>query len=618
LFSIKVNKERNLTITKPSFGDSVKRRNPQLLFVIFIAALLVSGSFASSPVYAQNSNYSITQVDHQIQVMYSGHVVVLDTVHVAGQVSDGFMIGLPFSFSDDVLKGFAYDNDHVYQLNLGVQLGNQTGFYGAEVNFNGYTPETFTVAFVLSNRLITQLSNGSFLLDFPAYPSLTKNIANCNVELLFPSSPHRLNIAKDDGEVNQAIYSVANLPAYRYSIGKATFNVPTGTLQLVTISNLNRDVTIDPTGTVTVGETYQMTNNASLLSSFVFSLPVEAKNIAVTDEFNRPIPLALGASANGDMTLANVTLVSLLTGNQSTSLNINYNMNAANLQQSNYILPYFDAFPRLAYLVNQASLTFNLPEGATITSPTAETLDSFSTLTRQTYQDTLSIKQSDFSFVDYLAHQQNSLDFAFTYNPVWVSIRPTFLVAFAAVICCLGAVVYQRRKPKEETYKARSERLAQQQGTQIPEAKAGQQVTIENIREFVSTYSIKLQLNAELRSLEHKAQKNRITRRQYRVQKQTVETRLQGIESSISRLKPLFLNSSGSYGDYIRQLDLAQEDLDKAYRDIQNLEELQNKGQISVETYKKSLIEYQKRRDKADSAINGILNRLREKIPKKT
>ena len=50
-----------------------------------------------SGVSAQTSTYTIDKVDHQVQVMYSGHVVILDTIHVSGQVSDGFMIGLPYN-----------------------------------------------------------------------------------------------------------------------------------------------------------------------------------------------------------------------------------------------------------------------------------------------------------------------------------------------------------------------------------------------------------------------------------------------------------------------------------------------------------------------------------------
>jgi len=59
---------------------------------------------------------------------------------------------------------------------------------------------------------------------------------------------------------------------------------------------------------------------------------------------------------------------------------------------------------------------------------------------------------------------------------------------------------------------------------------------------------------------------------------------------------------------------LAETDLAQAEENIKTLESRLNKGEISLEVYKRSIGDYQKQRDKAESAINGILLRLREKI----
>ena len=113
--------------------------------MIAVSLLLVSLPIVlpSGGVFAQTTGYSITQVDHQVTVMYSGQVVIQDTIHVSGQITNGFLIGMPFTYSADILKAVAYDSNNVYQVNLGVQLGNQSGFYGAEVNFNGAITKRF-------------------------------------------------------------------------------------------------------------------------------------------------------------------------------------------------------------------------------------------------------------------------------------------------------------------------------------------------------------------------------------------------------------------------------------------------------------------------------------------
>jgi hypothetical protein len=599
--------------------NSLKRTFGILLAIAF-SLLVISPVTLSSGVVSAQTGYSINQVDHQIQVMYSGHIVVLDTIHVSGQVTDGFMVGLPFQYSANVLKGFAYDDTHQYQLNLGVQMQSDQGsFYGAEVNFNGNSPSVFTVAFILSNDLIIE-GEESLTLNYPAYPSLTRDVGTCNVNLLFPSAPTSLTITKDDGEVNTGSYTKTNLPAYTYSVGSASFTVPTGTLQLSTISTLDRQINIDATGKVTAIDAYHIINDASTqLSSFVLSLPLEAQNLAISDGVGKQLSFLVSTAASGNMQLANVTLSTFLSNAQTTTLTARYDLPSATLQGVNYVLSNFQIFPSFSYYVNQATATFNPPEGATIVTPQASALSESSTLTRNTYQDTLSITETGLSYVDYQAHQPSTLQFAYNYNPVWVSFRPTFWAALIAVVGCIGAIVYRRRKPKEVTYAERAEQLqtykeAAAMHGKVNEGKPNEHISVNDIEEFLDAFEDRKQLTNELRSLDVRAQKGKIPRRQYKVQRQAIEIRLEGINRSIERKKAKFRGHTGVYGDLAKQLDLAEEDLSEAEENLRTLESHQSRGEISLETYKRSIGDYQKQRNKAESAINGILLRLREKI----
>jgi len=559
--------------------------------------------------------------------MYSGDMVILDTIHISGQVTDGFMIGLPCQYSAYILKTLAYDTSHIYEMNIGVQLGNHSGFYGAEVNFNGNAPRVFTVAFVLTNSLMTESNIGNFTLDYPAYPSLVKQVETCNVTISLPSVPTTFTISKDDGDVSSANYIKTSLPAYTYSVATATFKVPTGTIQLCNINSLNRDIILDPTGKVTAQDNYRIISNSTApLSAFVLSLPLEAKNIVVRDQFGGELPIYQNPSANNNMLLVNATLSSLVNTGQSTVLTVQYNLPGANLRGAQYDLGDFQLFPNFNYLVQHATMTFNPPEGATIVIPQASSLDSTATLTRKTYQDTLTIAQNSKSYVDYLGPQQKNMQLAYDYNPVWISLRPTFWASFAGLIGCIGGVVYRRHSPKEETYENRAEQLATQKPSALAlehessneAVKTGQPVNVNIIKDFIDTYEDKNQLKAELKSLEKNAQKGKIPRRQYKVQKRAIETRIEGLTKSIERAKILFRGSNGTYPDLIRQIDLAEADLVEAEENIKSLEIHQSKGEISLETYKKNIGDYQKLRNKAESAINGILLRLREKIRRNT
>ncbi len=142
---------------------------------------------------------------------------------------------------------------------------------------------------------------------------------------------------------------------------------------------------------------------------------------------------------------------------------------------------------------------------------------------------------------------------------------------------------------------------------------AGQRLTTENIRDFTDAYEEKKQLNVELKSLEARAQKGKIPRSQYKAQRKAIEIRIETINRSTDKLKDVFRNSGSLYSDIAKQLDSAEEDLTEADENIKSLESRQKTGEISLETYKESISGYQKRKEKAESTINGILLRLREK-----
>jgi len=604
--------------------------------IITVSLLLVSLPFIMpGAVFAQTSGYTITQVNHQVQVLYSGQVIVQDTIYVSGQVTDGFMIGLPAQYSKDILSVVAYDSSAVFQVSLGVQLGSRSGFYGAEVNFNGQSPSSFTVAFVLSQTLITQVDTGDFTLSFPAYPALTQNVGTCNATLTFPSTPLRITISKSDGTVSTPNYVAQNLPAYTYSQGTASVEVSNATIQLADISQLNRQITIDPTGQVTASDTYTISNNSTAkMQFFVLDVPAGASNVAVKDETGTQLPIETSSikPINPDVGQVNATLATPITSGVSTALTASYNLPSATIQGSKYTLNNFALFPSVYYYVDSASCTFNPPQGATIVTPQLSNLDTSSTLTRNGFQDVLTVTRNGISYLECGLPQSNTVQVSYSYNPIWVSYMPTLWLSLVAGVGCIGAVVYQKRKPGEKAptvpKKAKAptpkftpitpeeeEETAAPKAITAPTAPAPTtpRLTRESIREFTESYDDRKRLSGEMKSLDVKAQKGKIPRRQYKVQRRAIEIRLENISRNASRMKEALRNSGIAYADLIKQLDSAEEDLTEAENNIKTLEDQQSRGEISIEAYKKDIADYQKRRDKAEATLNGILLRLREK-----
>jgi hypothetical protein len=191
------------------------------------------------------------------------------------------------------------------------------------------------------------------------------------------------------------------------------------------------------------------------------------------------------------------------------------------------------------------------------------------------------------------------------------------MFSFVQLTLKFGAVVYRWRWPKQ-TFRPLSKptirRGAVITETPVYETVKGAQITPEIIHAFIGAYEDKKHLTSELHALDMKGLRNKIPRRQYKAQRAALEARIEEIMHTIEQNKALFRGAAGMYPDLVKQLEVAEADLTYAQDTLSTLEVRQGNGEISLETYKKSIIDAQKTRDKAELVINGILSRLREKI----
>ncbi len=580
----------------------MKRTTAVIVLLVFSVAVLLPFSLNTKTVLAQDDNYSIQRVDHQIEVLYSGHVIIRDTIHLSGQLTGDFSIGFPHKYASYVLKGIAYDDNNVYPVSLGVQLADRSGFYAAKISFPQGTPQVFTVVFILSNSLLTPDATHSFgfSLDFPAYPSLTKEAATCNVNLVLPGEVGNITVTKDDGNVEATNFAKENLSAFTYSPAKATFALSAGSLQKISIKELNSRVEISPVGDITVSESYRIANNSTeSLSSFEIGLPRDASTISVKDEFGRVLTSAALTSSSTTRFL-NVTFISLLNSGDSTLLSAEYSLPSVSSGQTNRFTLNFVLFPDFNYYVDEATVTFIPPEGARFLSPQLSSLDPSSSLIREIFQETLTISREGVSYIDNVVPSEDVLQITYDYNPLWLSFRPTLWMWTLAVVGSVILVVWRRPKTSVPL------RIA------APKALVG--LSPDHVRAFTEAYNEKSRITSELKSLEERAQKGKIPRRRYKVQRRTLEVRSDTLSKNVAALKKTFRSAGGIYADLVRQLDLAEIEIVEVETNIRTIEVRHGRGELPLEAYKKQLADYQRRTEKAEATINGILLRLREEI----
>jgi hypothetical protein len=580
----------------------LKRVCTIFILAVFSLAVLLPFSLGIKTASAQESGYSIQNVDHQIQVMYSGDIVVRDTITVTGQISDGFLIGFPYEYGSYVLKGVAFDSERTYPMSMGVGLGDRSLFYGVEVTFPNGSPQVFTVVFILSNDLLTSDFEGFYRLSFPAYPSFVKDTAHVNVTFVIPQDGSILEISKDDGTINTNNFVKDNLAAFAYFPAVATFTVPTGVISQMDIGTLNRIVTLGPVGEIAVSDTYSLLNNSTFaITSLILDVPPDASNIVGKDEFGRTLVTeVLPENVILHVLPANLTLASPLAPSQSALIAVTYSFPSVPPDQTRFALN-LELVPSFDYYVNKTSVTIIPPEGAHIVMPQLSSADLSLSLGRELFQETLTISRDGVSYIDSDVPSGNVLQIAYDFNSLWLSLRPTMIVWALAAIGSVVMIFFWRRP-----------RSSMPARITVPKLSAG--LGSDQIRAFIEAYDERTRISSELRSLVVRAQKGKIPRRQYKVQRRALELRRDVLSKNITELKSTFRSAGGNYAALVKQFDTAENELNRAEGKIRNAETRQRIGELSVEEYKKSIADLQRQKEKAEATINGILLRLREEI----
>jgi hypothetical protein len=573
--------------------NCVKKTALALVILVMAIAAFVSISFSTKIVRAadaENAGYTIESVNHTIEVLYNGYIFVNDTVQIntTDQTPSNFLIGFPYVFRPFVLRCLAYNESSVFPVDLDAPLEDRVGFYGAKVNFPNGFPHVFTVLFVLSNDCIIHNATSTYYLYFPAFPSLTKPTEVCNVSTILPTGAEY-----QGGAISTFNYSQENLPSFTSNASLVVFSLPNDEIQVVDVGSMEREIRLNEFGEIQVSDTYLITNKATVeVGSFEAILPRNASNLRAQDQFGRT--LGLPELTDEEMNRYNVTFSLPIKTDESTLFTVQYDLPKSLVvkEQANQFDLNISLFQDLNYYINQTSVKFVLPEGARILNLDTLIGDNYN-LGRNVFQETVSInRQGMFSLDGFNAV------FSYEYNPLWLSFRPTLWIWALSIVGCLVAIVWKRPEaPAKVTAPTSAVRLHP-----------------EYIRSFADAYEDKMKIVLDIESLETKVQKGRIPRRRYKVQRRTLETRLNTLSRDLAESKGKMRAAGGKYADLMRQLEIAETEINEVEANIKSIEVRQSRGEISIETYRKLLADYQRRREKTQTAITGILLRLREEI----
>jgi hypothetical protein len=569
-----------------------------LILIAVAVSMIALFPFKITNAMAEDNGYSVTSVNHVVTAMFNGYILINDTVQIAGQVPNSFLIGFPYKYGSQVMKCMAYNSTDIFSVSLGVPFENSIGFYGAEISSSQGLPQLFNVVFVLSNNLLNGSATG-YALDFPAYPSLFED-TNCSVTLVLPQGVTNVTVTKDDGVVYGFTYA-REVPALTYMPATLTFSLTGETMHLFDITELDREVSINGIGEIEGSDSYSITSKSSdNINTVEVTLPPNASGPNAEDQFGRSMSAPSPVSQETNTYSVSFTLP--LESLESTRFTVKYDLSSQEYVETQGGVSNFNVSPLLFqyvnYYVEQASVNLVLPEGARALNPENTLIGTAYSITRSVFQETLSINRQDVSLLESAIPSENVLQVEYQYDPLWLSFRPTLWVwALATVVCAFGVVWKRPQAPAEVAVPSAVVRLRP-----------------DHVKSFVDAYEEKRRISAELESLESRVRKGKMPRRRYKVQRVTLETRLNTLSRNLTGLEERMRAAGGMYENIMRQLEIAETEIKEGEVNIRSIEARQSRGELSYEAYRKLLSDYQRRKEKAETTINGILLRLREEI----
>jgi hypothetical protein len=550
------------------------------------------------------NEYTVEWINHNVEVLYNGYVFINDTIKISG-APNSFLFGLPYQYGPHILECVAFqsaDPTRRYKVTVGVPLADRMGFYGVNVSLSPQPQNgVFTVCFVLSQSLLRQdaANTSLYTLDFPAFPSLTVKASSCNASVILPPNAQRVS-----GTVSTFKYAEnRELQPFTYEPANVTFKLATEEIKLFSVEEFRREVIIDALGGITVSDSYDVVNRSpkQITSIDVFLLP-NASNISVEDEFGRmgEKPTLVDAKTSRySITLKFAQRSMPLESGKSAKFTVKYNLPNSLIvkgETGDSTLS-IAMFQNMKYYIKKVQITLAFPEGAKITSAGCENASENTTYgtMREIFQEKFTVNKPGTLFLDSL-----TVKVSYSYSMLWLSFRPTMWAWALATFGCAVMAIWKR--PKAPTAVA------------VAAPMVTAKLTPETIKAFVDSYEEKRKILVEIKSLETAVSKGRIPRRRYKVQRKTLETRLTALSRKLDDLRLRLRSAGGRYADLMHQLEVAETEINEVEANIRSVENRHRRGELTLEAYRRLLADYQRRKEKAETTINGIILRLREEI----
>jgi len=589
-----------------------------LLCALSLLAISLTPSSKSSP---ETAPFDV-KIVHFVDVRESGLLVMNDTVTLSTATGESlepvqsFALGFPFSYRTNLVHAFAHEEGN-QSLRLGLELNTGTGrigFYGVTVNFepavdisNGNSYQ-FSVVFVFDGSValsvfpIEDTTVTSYNASFPAYPSLQYDAQEIDVKVAIPASleytqssygKEGINLTRTtEGSRDIHSFIKRNLTAFSDQSAWIYASRTGGSPQFLDFQEVERQIEILGDQQIAVSDSYKVLNKVGELNRINLRLPKEALAVLAYEELGPIQESNLATEQSGEYTNITLTFTATYEENEEIHFSLHYKLpweDHVTKQGFDGFLVSLSLLENPDQAIRKLTVTVALPEGAVLGSsskgPSRNSLQNAAFSTSFTY-----------AFENATPFHDMSVSFAYQRHVFWESFRPTVWVG--TFVFAVGALIGAWR-----TYRP---------PVAAPLPTAVTAVRTDDLKGFVSNYDEKRRLLKEAAALEAAARKGKMPRRQYKVRKMTIDGRMSSVSRELVALRDKLRVASPRYAELMRQLEVAETELQAAEAEIDRAEVRYRRGDLSPQAYHNVLETAYRRRDRAQTTTDGVLLRLRE------
>jgi len=565
----------------------------------------------------------VDYVDHFVKILEGGTVVINDTLRLSAKPGQTvtlteYSLGFPYKYKYRLAYCFAFNASNpsqAFNIILDTGLG-EIGYYGVTVVF----PEggvqltdsqsfSFTTVFVFSNIIISStytypseeqlgknVTEPVLTLDYPAYPSLPQNASSVNVTIVCPpkapfvdGNPSTFSIG---GNLEKGqILSLTKSPLEKLTnfIGWMNFTSQDNTYRVVTIDALERRIEIDGWGNIFVTEDYTVTSQMQQqLTGMRIRLLEGANNVSAWNLQGKAITAAL---ADKNTTTYSVDFGLALNRGNSTKFKLTYYLPGTYYLTETTPGDFNLNFPttkNLNRVARKLTTSITFPEGASLKQSTLPGTGDY------VLQKGALSEKILFTAYNVSLYNNMNLTMEYSYSLLWASYRPTLWMTALVAIGCVVALIWKAPRAA------------------VPAPLPGVGVKTHVLRDIVSFYEERKRILRELDSLDNQMQKGRLPRARYKARRRMLESQLSRLNRDMVDLKQKVKSASPKYADIVKDLEVAEAELQGVEAEARRVTAQYRRGEISLETYKRLQDQYNKRREKAKTIMDGALLRLSE------